>query len=1034
MFNMFNRKNKKTALPPEVVAIDTELAGIEPQIQDAVRAEDFALAQQLKNRSVELTASREEAVEAFRQVEALHAKQEAEKVQAAELARRGRKASRKARSRARGHRGDDLPEPTVSYVTDSDAAQNIVPFEFLFDDGICRIDDHTYSMALEFDDVNYQNVRTDEQWDVLDQWAEFLNGVDDDVSLQTLLVSKHIDQHTFMQELSLPDVPGDVSGNVFRHEQNALVQSRLAASAKSMRRTRVLVLTTNATTHDKAARKLSLVADRAKRLFTNLDSECHVLDGQARMDLIVQLTRQDDLPGKMTYEDLLASPGLTTRDLVSPGRVLRLDNGDLIVGARYVRTYVVTEYAKTTRDDFLSDLTQIGYDVAVSMHIRPWPHPEAIAFAERHLNDVITENTQYQMNASKPERGFFVDAENLPRRMKTAEAEADAVVNELLDQNQRMFSLTTTIAVFGRTAEELAEACTEVEGIFREQRLGCVEHWECLRAQAFASTLPVGVCLLPYERNLQTKPLSAYHPFTSVDVMDRGGAGLGINADTHNLVFYDREKYEDTNALVLGMPGKGKSFNTKGMQNQIYLRYPDDDIICLDPEGEYVANTLAHGGAVINISEASLNHVNPLDMSLYYGSEDSEHRGNPLPLKVNFIQAMVHMMSASVSDEEKNVIDSACSVIYRDYLESGDDKDIPTLQDLFDYLHTVTGQTAADAAHLSTLMQRYVTGTFSVFNHKTDVDLDNRFIDFVISDLGADLKPLALLILLDHVWVRVTRNRREGRRTWLFIDEMQLLLDDPEAVDWFDRFWSRGRKWGLYNTAVTQNIQRLLDNEKTSYMVENTPFLVLTGQGANTAALLGERLGLSDSQARTLKTAPVGEGLYVFRHKVIHFDNTIDPRVCPHTYETMTTKFRDVKRQIQGMADATDEASSMSAATREDAAPVGDTTHVDVVPAISARDAETAVPTTIPAFDDDDMDDNWIRSIAAADDEDDAPSPTPAFDNEDMDDDWIRSIAAEDGEDAVPNPATVTATDDEDEDWISRIAATPRSERVSGGE
>ena len=431
-----------------------------------------------------------------------------------------------------------------------------------------------------------------------------------------------------------------------------------------------------------------------------------------------------------------------------------------------------------------------------------------------------------------------------------------------------------------------------------------------------------------------------------------------------------------------------------------------------------------------------MNHVNPLDMSLYYGSEDSEHRGSPLPLKVNFIQAMVHMMSASVSDEEKNVIDSACSYIYRDYLESGDDKDIPTLQDLFDYLHTVTGQTAADAAHLATLMQRYVTGTFSVFNHKTDVDLDNRFIDFVISDLGADLKPLALLILLDHVWVRVTRNRREGRRTWLFIDEMQLLLDDPEAVDWFDRFWSRGRKWGLYNTAATQNIQRLLDNEKTSYMVENTPFLVLTGQGANTATLLGERLGLSDSQVRTLKTAPVGEGLYVFRHKVIHFDNTIDPRICPHTYATMTTKFRDVKRQIQGMADTTDEVPSMGAATREDAAPVCDTTHVDVVPAISARDAETAVPTTIPAFDDDDMDDNWIRSVAAADDEDDTPTPTPAFDSDDMDDDWIRSIAAEDGEDAVPNPVTPAATDDEDEDedWISRIAATPRSERVSGGE
>lgn len=1033
---MFNKKNKKTALPPEVAAIDAEIAGIDPQIQDAVRAEDFALAQQLKNRSVELTASREAAVEAARQVEALHAKQEAEKVQAAELVRKGRKASRKARGRTRG-RGMDLPEPTVSYTTDPNAAQRIIPYELMFDDGICRIDDHTYSMALEFDDVNYQAVRTEEQWDVLDQWREFLNGIDDDISAQLLLVSKHIDQHTFVQELSLPDVVGDETGNRFRHEQNALVQSKLAASAKSMRRTRVLVVTAAETTHDKAARKLSLVADKAKRLFTNLDSECRVLDGQARMDLIVELTRQDDLPGKMTYEDLLASPGLTTRDLVAPGRVLRLDDGDLVVGARYVRTYVITEYAKTTRDDFLSDLTQLSYDVAVSMHIKPWPHPEAVAFATRHLNDVITENAQYQMNASKPERGFFVDAQNLPRSMRVAEEEAGAVVDELQGQNQRMFSLTTTIAVFGRTAEELAAGCTEVEGIFREQRLACVEHWECLREQSFASTLPVGVCLLPYERNLSTNPLSAYVPFTSVEVMDRLGVYMGVNADTHNLITYDRERTEDSNCLVLGMLGKGKSFNIKHMQNQICLRFPDDDIISLDPEAEYVANTLAHGGSVINISESSLNHINPLDMGLYYGSEDGVHSGNPLPLKVSFIQAMVHMMSASVSDEEKNVIDAACSYIYRPYLESGNDADIPTLQDLFDYLHTVTGQTAPDAMHLATLMQRYVTGTFGVFNHKTDVDLDNHFVDFVITDLGDDLKPLALLILLDHVWVRVTKNRREGRRTWLFIDEMQLLLDDAEAVDWFDRFWSRGRKWGLYNTAATQNIQRLLDNEKTSYMVENTPFLVLTAQAPKTADLLGAQLGLSASQVRILKTAPSGEGLYVFRHKVLHFDNTIDPRVCPHTYETMTTKFRDIKRHAKETTEEDDTEANESAAlvsprvTSEVAAPTSETRRLDV---------SSATPN------EDDLDDDWIRHVAATsgeDEDDGAPDPVtvPATSGEDdMNDDWIRHIAAtsdEDDENGAPSPATVPAASGEDDtgdDWIAHIAATPRSERIVGGE
>lgn len=882
-------------LPESVTAIDRRIEEVDAKIREAVSTEDYALAERLKEDRLQAQADRAAALEEYRAEQERLRKDEEDRKAREEFARQARHKARRGRRGGKGADAEDeYDAPTVGFVTDPAATSRIIPFEYMFDDGICRIDEGSYSQAIEFDDVNYQAARPDEQKDVRDSWSEFLNGLDDDVSIQLLLVSKRIDQHTFMEELSMRDVLGDDGGNTFRREFNALVQSKLAAAAKSMRRTRVIVITVAAPTHDKASRKLALVSERVKRLFTTLDSSCRVLDGQARIDLICQLTRQDELPGKVRFEDLEASPGLRVRDLVAPGRVLRLDDGDLVVGSRYVRTYVVTDYAKTTRDDFLSNLTQLSYDVAVSMHVKPWDYASSLAFAETHLNDVISENTQYMQNSSKPERGYFVDHDTLPRRMRDAEAQADAVLDELANQDQRLFALTTTVTVFGHDAEELAAACAEVEDVFREQRFGCVEHWDCLREQSFSTTLPVGSCLVPYERNLHTLALAGYVPFTSVEVMDQGGIYMGINADTHNFILYDRERQEDSNCFVLGQPGGGKSVSAKLMISQLRLRHPDDDVICIDPEGEYARAVEALGGTVVNVSESSLDYINPLDMSDYYGSEDGVHKGNPLPLKVSFVQTLIHMMASSVSDEERNVIDAACSYIFQPYLASGDEADVPTLQDLYEYLKHVEGTTSEDARHLVTLLYMWVDGTIGVFNHRTNVDLGNNCIDYVISGLGATLKPVAMLILLDQVWVRVTKNRREGRRTWLFIDEIQLLLDDEEAVDWLDKFWGRGRKWGLYCTGATQNIDRLLDNETTRYMVQNTPFLVLLVQSSKVAEAIGGDLGLSRSQIRILKTSPKGEGLYVFRHKVIHFDANVPARICPKLYAAITTKFSEV--------------------------------------------------------------------------------------------------------------------------------------------
>lgn len=894
----------------EVSEAEERLRALESEKAAAVEAEDYGRAGELKGQISEAQQALEDARERRERAEAADAARRERAKQLADAQRQAaygllpqEPAKRSLVDRILRRKPKE-PQSAVEYEVPDDAAQRIVGFEKAFEDGYLKLPDGRYSVAVAFDDANYQSVRRDEQVDILVQWGYLLNSFDSEISFEIWLDSTRIGAAEVGQDIAMHDVNGDPVGNEYREEINALIRSKLASTERSMRKTRCIILTVEAPTHDQARKKLETAITRTRKLFNNLDVSSHVVGGQERLDMIDAMCNQDDHNGLVAFADLDASPGLTCRDLVAPSKVDRIGASDLLVGHRYVRTYIVQKYASTTRDDLLADLTSLSCDSTVSMHVRAWDQEQAINYAESHLDDIELENATYKQQHTHPERGQFVDDDTLPNHMREARDDARAVRDELVKQDQRMFALTISVTVMGKTTDELSQACSEVETVFSEQRLRADWYPEW-REQAFTATLPVGNNPLPFTRNLFTDPLTAYIPFTSVEVMDPGGLYLGVNTATHNFILYDRERGEDANGFILGMPGAGKSVQSKWTIEQTRLRYPDDDIIVVDPEREYLKLALAFDGQVVDISENSSDHINLFDLSEYYGSEDgSKSAVNPLPLKVNMLQAAFHMMAHSITDEEMNIIDATAGVIYGPYFESRDPRDLPTLQTFYDTIMATEGATRDDAQHLATLIQRYVSGTVHVFNHQTNVDLSKKLVVFDLQDLGQELKPLALLIILDFVWNRVTRNRSEGRRTWLFIDELQLLLDDEYAVDYFDHLWTRSRKYGLFCTGITQNVTRLLAIPKTSYMVENSHFLTLCKQSPQGAKLLGQSLHLSDSQVRALRTAAPGEGLYIFDRKVINYDNLIPADICPKSYEALTTKFKDIRayRQMaQGM-------------------------------------------------------------------------------------------------------------------------------------
>lgn len=793
----------------------------------------------------------------------------------------------------------------VKLVQPKWSTTKLVPYELLTVDGVMRIDSATYSIALRVDDVNYQGARPEDQYRVREAWAAYLDSLDHTVRLGIFIMNKRVSPEEFASDLLFREVPGDDRGNVLRREYNAWTRSMLAKSSRSVRRDRIVTIAVSADTLERAVPRLSQEADSFLRFMRDLGSDAHILDGQQRLDIIQAMTRQDDNPGTANFERLSGTVGLTTRELVAPSSVLTADGyrGDprMIVGRRWVKTYDVTldGYGKTMKDSFISDLTGLPYDLTVAWHIRPWEFSAAISAAENHLHEITEENNTYQFNTSRPEVGYFVDQSNMPPAMREAQEDAEAFRDDLESAEMHAFSVTTVVAVQGRTETELEEACREVEKVFSTHRKPYPDSWRALREESFSTALPIGAPYIPYERTLTTDPLAHMMMFVAAEMNDPGGNIMGLNAETRSFIVYDPVSHEHTNSFTLAQPRSGKSFNSKITRIiPVHLKHPDDDVITIDPEGEYVTPTEYLGGQVIRIAENSGDYINPLDISLAYGSDDPETKSSPVPAKVSFIQSLVRMMASSVNDAQANVLDAAAAYAYNRYLDDPRPENLPTLQDIYDFLMSEQGSDMRDARDLAKLIRRYVTGTLALFNHPTNVDLQSNLVCFDLHELSSELKPLALLIILDHIWVRVSANRRAGRRTWLVIDEFQLLLDSPYARSQIDRFFTRGGKWDFYINAITQNLSRVLNSEETRYMFQNSPFVTVLQQTSDLLPDFQELFNLSESQTKVLATAHPGEGLYVFKNRVVHFDFPIDQKICPTLYDICTTRPADIKRRV----------------------------------------------------------------------------------------------------------------------------------------
>ena len=477
-----------------------------------------------------------------------------------------------------------------------------------------------------------------------------------------------------------------------------------------------------------------------------------------------------------------------------------------------------------------------------------------------------------------------------PSDLATYGKDAKALLKELQSQNERMFLLTFLVMNTGETEQELETNVFQASSI--AQKYNCnLRRLDFQQEQGLMSCLPLAQNLIEIQRSMTTSSTAIFVPFTTQELFQTGKEALyyGLNALSNNLIMVDRKKLKNPNGLILGTPGSGKSFSAKREIANAFL-VTDDDVIVCDPEAEYTALVKKFEGQVIKISPSSTQYINPMDINANYSEED-----NPIALKADFILSLCELIvggKEGLQPVEKTVIDRCVHQIYQNYFENPVPENMPVLQDLYEAL---LRQDEKEAHHVATALEIYVTGSLNLFNHRTNVDINNRLVCYDIKELGKQLKKIGMLVVQDQVWGRVTANRNAGKATRYYMDEFHLLLKEEQTAAYSVEIWKRFRKWGGLPTGITQNVKDLLRSPEIANILENSDFIYMLNQASDDRSILAQRLNISPHQLSYVTNSGEGEGLLFYGNVILPFIDRFPTDL--ELYRIMTTKLNEVAQE-----------------------------------------------------------------------------------------------------------------------------------------
>ena len=764
------------------------------------------------------------------------------------------------------------------------SAQDSIPFQRMFPDGICRVTDKYYTKTIQFQDINYQLAQQEDQNAIFEEWCSFLNFFDSSIKFQLSFMNMSTDSSAFSKLIKIPFKNDNF--NSVRAEYSTMLKRQLAQGNNGLTKTKYLTFGIEADSMKQAKPRLMHIEIDLLNNFKKLGVRAKVLSGKDRLRLMHSMFHMNDAE-KFAFDwKWLTGTGLSVKDFIAPTSFSFQKNKMFQMG----NTYGAMSYLQITSSDLsdrmLKDFLEMDSSQVISMHIQSVDQNKAIKTIKRTITELDRSKIEEQKKAVRS--GYDMDI--IPSDLATYGKDAKTLLKELQSQNERMFLLTFLVMNTGSTEQELETNVFQASSL--AQKYNCnLRRLDFQQEQGLMSSLPLASNLIDIQRGMTTSSTAIFIPFTTQELFQSGKESLyyGLNALSNNLIMVDRKKLKNPNGLILGTPGSGKSFSAKREITNAFL-VTDDDVIICDPEAEYTALVQRLEGQVIKISPSSTQYINPMDINSNYSEED-----NPIALKADFILSLCELIvggKEGLQPVEKTVIDRCVHQIYQGYFKNPIPENMPILQDLYEAL---LRQEEKEARHVATALEIYVSGSLNLFNHRTNVDIENRLVCYDIKELGKQLKKIGMLVVQDQVWGRVTANRNTGKSTRYYMDEFHLLLKEEQTAAYSVEIWKRFRKWGGIPTAITQNVKDLLSSREVQNIFENSDFVYMLNQAAGDRQILASQLNISPHQLSYVTHSGEGEGLLFFGNVILPFVDRFPTDL--ELYRIMTTKLTEVENE-----------------------------------------------------------------------------------------------------------------------------------------
>ena len=750
--------------------------------------------------------------------------------------------------------------------------QDLIPVQTVYSDGIFQVAPGKFAKSFKFEDINYAVASREDKESMFLKYSEILNSLDSGATTKITINNRRMDRREIARDILLP--PKDDRLDIYRKEYNRILLEK-ATGSTSMVQDKYLTISVFKPTAEDARTYFARVGAELQQHFSRLGSRLVEMDVYERLKVLFNFYRIGEESSYNFNLSDFAKRGHSFKDYISPDSI-EVNDDYFMLGEKYGRVMFLKDYAAYISDDIITELTDISRNLMLSIDIIPIPTDEAVREVENKMLGVETNATNWQRRQNANNNFSAV----LPYDIELQRKETKEFLEDLTTRDQRMLFAVVTLVHMADTKKQLDEDTEAIKTASRKKLCQlAVLKWQ--QMDGLNTALPIGVRKINVMRTLTTESLAVLMPFRVQEIAHKHGIYYGQNAISKNMIIADRRQLMNGNSFIIGVSGSGKSFAGKNEVVNLMLA-ENSDIIIVDPEREYSALVRAMGGEVIHISATSPNHINAMDLNREYGDG-----ANPVILKSEFILSLCEQLigSGSLGAKQKSIIDRCTARIYWNYQENGYTGLPPTLQDF----HTeLMMQPEQEARELALAIELFTKGSLNTFAKHTNVDTNNRLICFDILDLGKQLMPIGMLVVLDSILNRITRNRAQGRQTFIFIDEIYLLFQQEYSANFLFTLWKRVRKYGAYCTGLTQNLEDLLQSHTARTMLANSEFLIMLNQAPTDKYELAKLINISDEQMGYITDVSPGCGLIKVGSALVPFENRFPQNT--QLYKLMTSK------------------------------------------------------------------------------------------------------------------------------------------------